>query len=218
MVSGEPKQDSLEQRIATALTKISLALKLEAWGAAGQRGLSATQSQILAMLLSEKNGLRPSIIADRLVVKQPTITESLRPLVEKGLVEKRVDPLDARATLVVLTRAGVAEAKKARGWPDFLVGVIDVLSEREREVFFQSLVKMVGTLQDQGHIPTNRMCISCQHFKPWAHRGAKPHHCSLLDAPIANSELRIDCEEYVEAPEALHAETWKQFLARSDVG
>lgn len=44
--------DSTEQRILVGLSKISLALKSQAWQDAGQQGLSPTQAQILSEFAS----------------------------------------------------------------------------------------------------------------------------------------------------------------------
>lgn len=55
-------------------------------------------------------------------------------------------------------------------------------------------------------IPTNRMCASCAFFRPHVREGSRPHHCALVDAPMAESQLRIECDEHEEASaEARHA-------------
>src|SRR5262245_55983994 len=107
-----PGTPPIQERIAHGLGKIGLALKHQAWQAAGGRGLSPTQGQILT-ILTGSGPSRPSAIAARLALSLATVSESVRALVDKGLVRKVPDPDDARATRLELTAAGAAEGRAA---------------------------------------------------------------------------------------------------------
>ncbi len=162
----------------------------------GGLGLSPTQVEILTMVAASQGGMRPSAIAAQLAVSQPTVAESARVLVEKGLIEKTPDPDDARAIRIVLTEAGREEAKRAAGWPDFLVSAAEAMSEQEQEHLLSGLVKIIRTLDDRDQIPVNRMCVTCTHFRPHQHLDPEyPHHCMLVDAPMSPKHLRLDCPE-----------------------
>src|SRR4051812_21372551 len=91
-VNSEPT----EQRIAVGLQKIGLALKQQSWHQANEHGLSPTQAQILAALAS--GALRASELSKQLGLTMPTISDSVRVLAEKALLEKVRDPDDARAS------------------------------------------------------------------------------------------------------------------------
>ncbi|AKF07522.1 MarR family winged helix-turn-helix transcriptional regulator [Sandaracinus amylolyticus] len=200
--------EPLDQRIASGLAKIGLALKHQSSQAAGERGLSPTQGQILATLLTA-GPMRPSALAARLALRLPGVSESARTLVEKDLVEKLVDPDDARATLLALTARGRREAKRAAGWPDFLATAVEALEPDEQAAFYRGLLKMIRTLQEREQIPVSRMCLGCTHFRANAHPGeGKPHHCALVDAPLANDQLRLDCVDQVPASAELAASNW----------
>jgi DNA-binding MarR family transcriptional regulator len=206
----EQNSEPIERRIATGLHKLGLAMKHQAWRQANEEGLSPTQGQILAALLIDgpQSG---SELAARLGLTLPTISDSARTLVEKGLAAKGPDPRHPRASLVALTAEGRAQAAKARAWPEFLAEAAFVLSESEREAFFAALVKMIRSLQEAGQIPLNRMCVTCTHFRPHLHEGPMPHHCAFVDAPMGAGHLRLDCPEHVEAPEEQRASAWKRF-------
>jgi DNA-binding MarR family transcriptional regulator len=192
----------LPQRIAVGLSKVGLSLKFQAWQAAGARGLSPTQGQVLAQLLSSRSGLRPSVLAERLAVTAPTVTDSVKALEAKGLVERRSDAADARVSLVVLTPKGRAEAKASASWPDFLASAVEVMAPAEQEAFFRGLVKMIATLQREGQIPVSAMCVTCTHFRPNVHKDPLlPHHCAYVDAPMGARHLRLECDEHDEAKE-----------------
>jgi DNA-binding MarR family transcriptional regulator len=211
----ERHTEPLERRIASGLAKVGLALKYQAGQGAGGRGLSPTQGQILATL-SMAGPLRPSDVADRLAVTLPTISESVRVLVEKGLLEKQRDPRDARATLLQLTAEGRHEASIAAGWPDFLASAAGELEGAEREAFFKGLVKMIRTLQERGQIPLSGMCVSCRYFRPNVHDDAEaPHHCALVDSPFGARHLRLECPEHERADDAPREAAWRRFCSPS---
>lgn len=199
----DAETEPLPQRIAVGLNKVGLALKFQGWQAAGARGLSPLQGQILAMLTTARRGLKPSVIAERLAVSAPTISDSVKTLTAKGFVERRADEHDARVSLVVLTTKGRLEARSTAGWPDFLAGAAEVLSEGEQEAFWRGLMKMIATLQREEQIPISQMCLTCTHFRPNVHRDPSlPHHCAFIDAPMGARHLRLDCADHDEAPSA----------------
>lgn len=204
--SSEP----LGQRIASGLSKIGLALRHQARQDAGESGLSPTQSQILAIIADGPR--RPSEVATQMAVSLPTISESVRTLVDKGLLKKVRDERDARATVLHLTARGKRTASAAMGWPDFLAIAVETMSPLEQEVFFTGLIKMIRALQERGQIPVSGMCVSCTHFRPHMYVNAeRPHHCALVDAPFGARHLRLDCPEQTPADDPVREANWQRF-------
>src|SRR5688500_9323374 len=119
----DANSEPTEQRIAVGLNKLGLVLKQPSWHQANEHGLSATQAQILAALATG-GASRASELAKQLGVTLPTVSDSVRVLVEKALLEKVRDPLDARASQLRLTRSGKQLAQKATGWPEFLASAV----------------------------------------------------------------------------------------------
>ncbi len=206
----EQHSQPLEQRIATGLYKIGLALKHQAWRQAAEEGLSPTQGEILAVL-STGGEMHTSQLARRLALSTPTVSISVRTLVEKNLVEKIADDSDARTSLLRLTPEGRRNAVKALGWPEFLASAVGEMSQPEQEAFLLGLLKMIRALQEKGQIPLTRMCVSCRYFRPNVHSGDKPHHCALVDAPMGPRHLRVDCPEHEVASDEQRATAWARF-------
>jgi len=206
--SSEP----IERTVATALHKLSLAIKHQGWVQAAEDGLSPTQGQILVVLLAD-GPLSGKEIATKLGVSLPTVSDSVRVLVEKRLARKKPDPRHPRASLVSLTPSGRARAERARSWPDYLAGAVASLSQPEQQAFLSGLLKMIRTLQEDALIPQQRMCITCMYFRPFVHQGIRPHHCGLVDAPMADQHLRVDCPEHEEAPAEEGEATWRRFVS-----
>ena len=99
-----------------------------------------------------------------------------------------------------------------RSWSEFLATAVGSLSEVEQTAFHSGLVKMIRTLQENGQIPTLKMCVTCKYFQPNVHQGSEPHHCGFVDAPMADSHLRLECNDHDEAPSQVREATWRQFL------
>jgi DNA-binding MarR family transcriptional regulator len=200
----------LDQRVATGLHKLGLALKHRTWSLAHEQGLSPTQGQILTALASD-GPLSASEVATRLGVSLPTVSDAVTTLVAKRLARKTPDPRHPRASLLRLTTAGARRAATARTWPEFLATAVGMLSGGEQTVLLTAVMKMIGTLQEQGQIPTSRMCATCVHFRPHAHDGPLPHHCTFIDAPMAARHLRLDCPEHAMAPPDQQQVAWARF-------
>lgn len=200
----------LPQRIATGLYKVGLAMKQQSWLQANEEGLSATQGQILAALVTN-GALTGTELSERLGVTLPTISDSVRVLVEKALITKKPDPRHHRASLLAPTPRGRALGERARSWPEYLAEAAEALSESEQAVFFTGVTKMIRSLQERGLIPVSSMCVTCTKFRPNVHPGPLPHHCALVDAPLANAQLRLDCAEHVPASETERRELWDAF-------
>ena len=66
-------------------------------------------TQFLAlMLIADEQPIRIGEIATRVPCSQPTATTTVAALEQAGLVRREPDPVDGRATAVVLTEAGAA--------------------------------------------------------------------------------------------------------------
>lgn len=208
----DENSEALDRRIAKGLHKIGLALKHQTWIQASEEGLSPTQGQILSALAAD-GPLTGTELAKRIGITLPTVSDSVRVLVEKKFAVKKPDERHPRASLLELTAAGRRIAAKTKTWPEFLATAVAVLTPEEREAFNSGLIKMITMLQEAGQIPTSRMCVSCTSFRPRVHDGPMPHHCAFVDAPMADRHLRLDCSDHTEASKSERAQTWRAFAA-----
>lgn len=216
-MSNAPLDDSPLPRLVTGLAKIGMVLKNQAWKQAGAQGLSPTQGQILALLARHPEGQRLSDLATALGITAATTSDAVRVLVEKGLVRRDRSPQDARALLLTLTAEGQREAERSAAWPDMLLEAAETLSPTEQAVFLRALVKMLRNLQERGLIPVQRMCVSCQFFRPNVHDDLeRRHHCALLDVPFGDRALRLDCPEHDLAEPREADAAWERFVTSGD--
>lgn len=205
-----PSEEPLARRVGTALAKIALALRTQAWREAGGRGLTPTQGQVLAFLRARRGGpSRLQEVADALGVRTATASEAVQALQRKRLLT-RARAADARSLSLGLTARGRAEAARAASWVDFLAETVSTLGTPDQAALLRLLTRTILGLQARGLIPVSAMCVTCRFFRPQAHPGsARPHHCDFVDRPFGDAALRLDCADHEPASgESAAAAAW----------
>src|SRR5690606_3590493 len=91
--------------LSEALMHASRALRRRWWTALEDWELSPHQARALRTVCAQE-GARLSEVAGKLRIAPRSATEVVDSLEERGLVERRPDPADRRAVLVVATEAG----------------------------------------------------------------------------------------------------------------
>ncbi|MBN9623210.1 MAG: MarR family transcriptional regulator [Actinobacteria bacterium] len=104
MAAKTPDTDLTDtaSQLRNAIVRTSRALRQEA---AGESGLSPTQTSVLASI-NRSGPVTPSELADLERVKRPTMTRTLGCLEREGLIERTPDPADGRSSLVAVNDAG----------------------------------------------------------------------------------------------------------------
>ncbi len=77
-------------------------------------GPEVTHSQSMIIMMIGEGIRRPSAIAERLGVSRQAVHQSLRDLIDVGIVELVPDPRDGRAKLAKLSKTGAPIHRKAR--------------------------------------------------------------------------------------------------------
>lgn len=184
--------------ILFGLGRVATVLRAAQWQAAGDLGLSPTQAEILGRIALRP--MRPAGIAAHLGVSAASASDSISALVAKGLALRQPDPDDGRAQRLVPTAAGSDLAGGLAALPEHLQTALSQLSEGDRAGLLRTLTLLIRNLQDARAIPVQRMCVTCRHFRPFAHADAdRPHHCAFVDAAFGDASLRLDCGDHEPA-------------------
>lgn len=188
----------VDKKIVAALERLSRVFRLLLQDKAKDHGLSLIQARFLVYLLHNHAALRrASQLAGEFGLTQATVSGAVASLEAKGLVERARWPEDGRVATLGLTRDGERLATDLSVWADPLVGHLSSFPAEEKEVVMRFLMDLIASLQRGGMITVARMCVTCRFFRRDAHPGMEAtHHCALLDAPLAGSDLRIDCPEH----------------------
>jgi DNA-binding MarR family transcriptional regulator len=196
-MSPRAGHEDVAGKIAAALERIGQAERVLVQREAQERGLSPTQLRLLLRLaVDPAERRRPGALARELDVSAASLSDSIAALQDKGLIERRRVEDDRRRISLGLTRAGRRLARQVEPVTAPIERAVATLPPAQRLALMRSLFDVIAALQRDGVVTVARMCVTCRHFRPRVHAGERPHHCALLDMPLAEHSLRVDCPEH----------------------
>ncbi|MEU7827208.1 MarR family winged helix-turn-helix transcriptional regulator [Catellatospora sp. NPDC049133] len=190
------------EQLVTGLARLGQAIRIGARRNPGPYALSELQADIVTYLAGDLRPRRQNEVVRALASTAPTISDAVRTLLAKELVERERDALDSRAFVLTLTPAGVAEARRLTEVAPDVRAAISALAPDDLAAMLRGTTTIIRELQDRHAIPLTRMCLTCRFFAPDAHPEdpARPHHCLFADAPFGDAELRVTCSDHEPTP------------------
>lgn len=128
-------------------------------------------------------------LSEELQVSKPTISDSVKLLVERKRLERKVDALDARAHKLKITSVGKKELTANSPLDQAIAG----LSGPGKEAMMLGLLGVLEGLFNSGDLNVQRMCWTCRYYDG---NKKNEHRCLLLEKSLGISELRTDCAEH----------------------
>lgn len=206
--------EPVSTRAAAGIERLGAALQHHAWEASFGKGLTPTQDRVLKILEKEdRAALGTGVLAERLQVSAPTVSDALAALERKGLIARERGEIDKRAVSITLTEAGkeLAGAADARSK---IRAAVDAMPPALQVELLRGVSAAIRELQQAGDIPIQRMCVICRYFRPNIHADPRlPHYCAFVDAPFGDEHLRLDCQEQETASGIEQQENWARFIA-----
>ena len=188
------QHQSSESKIVVALERISEAFRVLLWDAGKAYGLSPIQTQILIFLLFHSpEKCKVGYLAAEFNMTKATISDSVKSLLQKGLVEKLDDEKDSRSFGLALTKEGKKVARETSLFAGAIQTPLSTLTPAQKEIMLNGLLRLIQDLNKAGVITPQRMCFNCRFYED--KNGT--HFCNLLNSPLANPDLRVDCPEHV---------------------
>jgi DNA-binding MarR family transcriptional regulator len=185
----------VDAKLAAALERVGQALRVQMWDAAKRERLTPTQLQVLLRLAGEPAARRRiGALAAELDVTHPTVSDAVAALRRRGLVERETA---SRRAALALTEPGRALAADLADWDLPTRRALAGLGADEKQAELRLMLDLIAALQRAGVVTVARMCVTCRFFRRDVHADvARPHHCALVDLPLADAELRVDCAEH----------------------
>ena len=190
------QNENTDNKIVAGLERLSHVFKALLWEKAKELGLSPIQIQILIFLQyhsAEKNTV--SYLAREFNITKPTVSDAVKSLEHKKLVEKINDTKDSRSYHLKITDTGKQMVKAAEDFTNPFSLVVAGISENDKEILWENISGLINTLNGQGVITVQRSCKSCIHLA----QNNDDYFCNLLKQPLQTSDLRIDCPEFSQA-------------------
>ncbi|WP_315818266.1 MarR family winged helix-turn-helix transcriptional regulator [Paraflavitalea speifideaquila] len=197
MSSFNPGQQlvNINSKITASLVRMSEVFRVLLQTAAQSHGLSATQLQLLLFINfhPDPQQRKAAFMAREFNVTKATISDSIKALEQKRLVERTADARDSRSFILSLT----AKGQELAGITQQLTGPVDQtvsqLSPEQKEHFSATLFDLIYHFNKAGIIATQRMCYNCQYYSG---NRMQEHFCNLLNVSLFINDLRLECTEF----------------------
>jgi DNA-binding MarR family transcriptional regulator len=188
------QQGDLDSRVVVALERLTHLFRVKLWQENRRHGLSPIQLQILIHLLYHRRDLcTVSQLAREFNLTAPTISDAVRILEEKRLLESHRDVRDRRISTLALTARGRTIAREAGLFANDLKHRVARLDPEVKATVLAALLQTIAGLQEDGIISPARMCLSCRFYE---RRDAEHFQCKLLQKTLPARDLRVDCPEF----------------------
>jgi DNA-binding MarR family transcriptional regulator len=192
----ERHNTSIDYKIVAALEKISEVFRVLLWAEAKEHKLSPIQLQLLIFLkyhASDKHR-RIAAMAKEFNLTKATVSDSIKVMEQKGLIQRTGDSLDSRSFNFSLTDQGMKLTGAIEHFTLPLDGAIATLSDHQKEIMLSVVLDLIYKLNQGGVISTQRMCYNCFYYNG---DRKQQHHCNLMQKPLAFDELRFECPEHL---------------------
>lgn len=190
------QNESTGNKIVAGLERLSHVFKVLLWEKAKEHGLSPVQIQIMIFVeyhSNEKNTV--SYLAKEFSITKPTVSDAVKILEQKKLLEKVTDAADSRSYSLHLTESGKKIVAEAEDFANPVDRYVNGISIADQEVLWAAISGLITTLNHEGIIKVQRACKNCRHLTI----NDGNYFCGLLKQTLAVQDLRIDCQEFSEA-------------------
>jgi len=186
-------EDQLKHKILVGLERISEAFKALLWEKAKVHGISPIQIQILLFISNHAPELCTiSHLAKEFNVTKPTVSDAIRILYKKELVEKTRSTTDSRSYTIFPSPKGKTLLQDLETYALPFQNELDRLEDSDLQTLYSSLTQLIFQLNRAGILTVQRTCYGCKFYE----KTSDAHYCHLLKQRLVDRDIRLDCPEY----------------------
>lgn len=187
------QETDLSSKIVAGLERISEAFKVLLWEKATELGVSPIQIQILIFIAYHKPALcNVSHLAKEFNVSKPTISDAIRVLNKKGIIEKDVSSADNRSYTIKLSDRGLDIVSQTENFAHPIKKTLNQIETANLNALYKTLSTLIYQLNRNGVLTVQRTCYGCKFYK----KNTNIHYCNLLEKELLDADIRVDCPEY----------------------
>lgn len=191
----EQQQTDISSKIVAGLERVSEVFKALLWQKAKVVGLSPIQIQILIFIAYHKPDLcNVSHLAKEFNITKPTVSDAIKTLDNKGMIQKDFSSSDNRSYTILLSPLGLETVALTDDFSNPLKKQVDGFSQLELESLSLTLNELIYKLNQSGILSVQRTCFGCTFYQ----KDGTKNYCNLLKQELLNHEIRLDCAEYEE--------------------
>ena len=189
----EHQNSDLNLKIVAGLERLGESFRHLLWDQAKQYGLSPIQIQILLFTANHAaNYNTVSYLAMEFNVTKATISDAVRVLVNKNLLQKIPSATDQRSYWLKPTPTAEAKLDAFAKYDNTILQEIKKLDNDRAIEVFDALSQIIAGLHKTDVIKVQRQCQSCRFFT----QQDQSNYCNLLEMPLKKADLRLDCAEF----------------------
>jgi DNA-binding MarR family transcriptional regulator len=194
----EEKQQNMDRSIVLALEQVSQVFRTLLWDYSKQKKLSPIQIQFLVYIDGHsKKYSSVSEMARAFNLTAATVSDAVKSLERKGLVQKIVSRRDGRKFPISLTKEGFSMASHLANWYGLLLDHIQNFPSETREAVLIFLLKLIESLKQDQLLEEIKTCLSCRYFVGQMESNfEQTSYCLLRKVPLNISELRLNCPNF----------------------
>ncbi|WP_462253415.1 MarR family winged helix-turn-helix transcriptional regulator [Ferruginibacter sp.] len=184
---------NLDNKIVAGLERLSQVFRILLWEKAKEHSLSPIQIQLLIFIRhhsADKTTI--SYLAQEFNFTKPTISDAIKILEQKKLIQKITDQTDTRSYTINLTTTGKKIVLETENFANPLTEIISAANDTAKIVLWENISNLIVTLNKLEIISVQRTCFNCKHYSI----KNKTHFCNLLDLKLLTKDIRIDCGEF----------------------
>lgn len=205
MSSFNPEQHLINSnsKITASLGKLSEVFRVLVQAQAQNHGLSSTQLQLLLFIRfhPDPQQRKAAYMAKEFNVTKATISDSVKALEQKALVQRLTDAKDSRSFILSLTPKGLELALATENYTRPLDQAVDCLLPEQKGHLLNTLFDLIYRLNQAGIVSTQRMCYNCHYYSG---NRKDEHYCELMKQSLTMEELRLECMEFAKPKGASH--------------
>ena len=192
----DDQNTELSSKIVVGLQRISEAFKVLLWEKAKEFGLSPIQIQILIFVSYHKQEFcNVSYLAKEFNITKPTVSDAVKALEKKGMIQKDYSSPDSRSYSIFLSEEGKNIVSKTETFVNPIKKQLDSIEQDQLENIFTTLSSLIYQLNRQGILSVQRTCYACKFYE----KHANQDYCNLLQKELLGQDIRLDCPEFESA-------------------
>lgn len=184
---------NLDNKIVAGLERLSQVFRILLWEKAKEHSLSPIQIQLLIFIRhhsADKTTI--SYLAQEFNFTKPTISDAIKILEQKKLIQKITDHTDTRSYTINLTVTGKKIVLETENFANPFTEIISKAKNTDKKVLWETVSNLIVRLNKLEIITIQRTCFNCKNYSI----KNKAHFCNLLDLNLLTKDIRIDCREF----------------------
>lgn len=175
------------------LERLASLLRSETRQSLLEQGLQPVQFEALHYLsICNRYSDTPMAVTEYLGQTKGTVSQTLKVLEKKGLVEKVPDSRDKRVAHLLLSESGRALVEQMMPSPLLSTALADIADVVDLELAEQ-LLTLLRAMQRQNQFKTFGQCASCQHNIKLSENH---YQCGLTHEPLSPADTQLICREH----------------------